>query len=64
MHKLTAVFIISVIIAVAFISWGVLAPAHMNMVTTSIQAFITHELGWFYLLSATAFLIFFTILDL
>ncbi|MET3505194.1 glycine betaine uptake BCCT transporter [Halalkalibacter oceani] len=58
MRKMTSVFIISVLIAVAFISWGVLAPANLDAITTSIQGFITNELGWFYLLAATSFLIF------
>ncbi|GAE28021.1 glycine betaine transporter OpuD [Halalkalibacter wakoensis JCM 9140] len=58
MKKVTPVFTISVSIAVAFILWGIFAPANLETVTTAIQSFITNELGWFYLLAATAFLIF------
>lgn len=58
MRKVTPVFYISVAIALAFILWGLIAPGHLETVTTQIQSFITHELGWFYLLAATAFLIF------
>ncbi len=56
--KLTPVFIISVIIAVAFILWGVIAPNHLEEVTTNIQGFLTDQFGWFYLLAATGFLAF------
>ncbi|MEC2072940.1 glycine betaine uptake BCCT transporter [Alkalihalophilus marmarensis] len=58
MKKLTPVFIISVAIAFAFIVWGVFAPENLEAVTSSTQGFITNELGWFYLLAATGFLIF------
>ncbi|WP_332632254.1 glycine betaine uptake BCCT transporter [Halalkalibacter flavus] len=58
MKKVTPVFTISVAIAVAFIIWGIVAPNNLEAVTTGIQSFITNELGWFYLLAATGFLIF------
>ncbi|WP_017727131.1 glycine betaine uptake BCCT transporter [Halalkalibacterium ligniniphilum] len=58
MKKLTPVFIISVIIAFAFILWGILAPQNLENVTSTVNTFITNELGWFYLLSATGFLLF------
>ncbi|MDT8859187.1 BCCT family transporter [Alkalihalobacillus sp. MEB130] len=58
MKKVTPVFTISVAIAVAFIIWGIIAPSNLEAVTTTIQSFITNELGWFYLLAATGFLIF------
>ncbi|MFA9559449.1 BCCT family transporter [Evansella sp. AB-rgal1] len=56
MKKLTTVFYISAILAIIFILWGVIAPGNLNSVTSSIQGFITEKFGWFYLLSATAFL--------
>jgi glycine betaine transporter len=58
MKKVTPVFYISVGIAIAFILWGIIAPTNLETVTSSIQSFITNELGWFYLLAATGFLIF------
>ncbi|WP_088104945.1 glycine betaine uptake BCCT transporter [Halalkalibacter urbisdiaboli] len=58
MQKLTPVFIISVAIAFAFILWGVFAAENLERLTTTIQGVITNEFGWFYLLSATAFLLF------
>lgn len=58
MKKLTPVFIISVVISLAFILWGVIAPKNLDRVTTYIQGFITDQFGWFYLLAATGFLAF------
>lgn len=57
LRKITPVFNVSVIIAILFILWGAFAPNHLDEVTGSIQGFITQELGWFYLISATTFLI-------
>ncbi|MBU9720504.1 MULTISPECIES: glycine betaine uptake BCCT transporter [Bacillaceae] len=62
MKKLTPVFIISVIIASAFILWGAIAPNNLHAVTSHIQGFITSNFGWFYLLAATSFLVFALIL--
>ncbi|PYZ93296.1 glycine/betaine ABC transporter permease [Salipaludibacillus keqinensis] len=58
MKKLTPVFMISFVIALAFIIWGVIAPENLEAVTGSIQNFITAQFGWFYLLAATGFLAF------
>ncbi|TMW73033.1 glycine betaine uptake BCCT transporter [Alteribacter natronophilus] len=58
MKKLTPVFWISLVIAVAFIIWGALLTDNMNAVTGEIQAFITGQFGWFYLLAATIFVAF------
>ncbi|WP_054710029.1 BCCT family transporter [Bacillus sp. JCM 19041] len=53
MKKTTSVFYISVAVAAAFIFWGVVFPENMLAITEQIQGFISTELGWFYLLSAT-----------
>src|SRR5699024_12475640 len=63
MKKVTRVFYISVTIAVIFIIWGVipesvLPNANLDNVTSTIQNFLVSKFGWFYLLSATGFLIF------
>ncbi|WP_078430613.1 glycine betaine uptake BCCT transporter [Alkalihalobacterium alkalinitrilicum] len=58
MKKLTPVFFISLVIATAFILWGVFAPNHLDTTTATIQSFITEKFGWFYLLASTGFLIF------
>ncbi|SDG93132.1 glycine betaine transporter [Alteribacillus persepolensis] len=58
MRKLTPVFYISFVIALLFIIWGIAAPSHVETVLGNIQGYISEKLGWFYLLSATAFVIF------
>ncbi|APH05408.1 glycine betaine uptake BCCT transporter [Bacillus weihaiensis] len=61
--KVTPVFILSVIVTSLFIIWGLipermLPNGNINVVTTNIQSFIIEKFGWFYLLTATFFLIF------
>lgn len=63
MNKVTRVFYISAIAALLFVIWGVipkevLPNANLDAVTTAIQTFLVNNFGWFYLLSATTFLIF------
>ncbi|ASN05901.1 glycine betaine uptake BCCT transporter [Virgibacillus necropolis] len=63
MNKVTRVFYISAVVAVLFIIWGiipkdVLPNGNLNDVTAGIQSFIVDRFGWFYLLSATGFLLF------
>ncbi|WP_100404625.1 glycine betaine uptake BCCT transporter [Bacillus solitudinis] len=58
MQRFNPVFIYSVIIALAFIVWGLFAPENLEFITATIQGFITNKFGWFYLISATAFLLF------
>jgi len=63
MTKITKVFWISLVIAVLFVIWGVipssvLPHANLNNVTSIIQGFFVDKFGWFYLLSATALLVF------
>ncbi|SDH50374.1 glycine betaine uptake BCCT transporter [Alteribacillus bidgolensis] len=58
MKKLTPVFFISLFIALLFIIWGVVAPNNVEAITSAIQGAISSHLGWFYLLSATCFLLF------
>ncbi|UOR12975.1 glycine betaine uptake BCCT transporter [Halobacillus amylolyticus] len=63
MKQVSKVFYISLVAAVLFIIWGVipediLGTASLSNVTTTVQGFITEKFGWFYLLSATGFLIF------
>ncbi|MBN9652696.1 BCCT family transporter [Halobacillus sp. GSS1] len=63
MNQVTKVFYISVVVAFLFIGWGVipedvLPTWNLKNVTSNIQGFLTEKFGWFYLLSATGFLIF------
>lgn len=61
--KYTKVFYISLILTGSFIIWGVipdsiLPNANLDNVTNAIQSFLVSKFAWFYLLSATSFLVF------
>ncbi|WP_077325917.1 glycine betaine uptake BCCT transporter [Virgibacillus siamensis] len=63
MQKVTRVFWISAVITILFVIWGiipkdVLPTANLDTVTTNIQTVIVNDFGWFYLLTATVFVIF------
>lgn len=63
MKKVTKVFYISVIISLLFIVWGVipdriLPNANLQDVTSKVQTYIVDKFGWFYLISASFFLVF------
>lgn len=57
-EKLTPVFLISLSLTAVFIIWGALTPDNLESVSSNIQSFLQHRFGWFYLLSASAILIF------
>ncbi|SDC20452.1 glycine betaine transporter [Melghirimyces thermohalophilus] len=57
-----AVFGISLLIAVLFILWGTVMPKQAGEITSQIQSLIQDKFGWFYLLSATGFLVFVVVL--
>lgn len=63
MFKKWKVFLISIVIVLLFIIWGIipeniLPNGNLERVTSMIQGFIVNRFGWFYLISATGFLIF------
>ncbi|SFX11870.1 glycine betaine transporter [Thermoactinomyces sp. DSM 45891] len=58
MKKFTTVFMVSVTIAFLFILWGAFYPVHLTTYTSAIQKYLQEDFGWFYLLSATLFLVF------
>ena len=58
MKKLTPVFYISISLAIFFILWGVLAPNHLENVSTSIQSSLQVKFGWLYHLSGGVILLF------
>ncbi|WP_077324649.1 glycine betaine uptake BCCT transporter [Virgibacillus siamensis] len=58
MKQVTYVYWIGMIIAVIFVIWGVVFPENITSVMESSKAFLLEKFGWFYLLSALAFLIF------
>ncbi|MEH7097470.1 glycine betaine uptake BCCT transporter [Neobacillus vireti] len=58
MKKISPVFTISVIITAVFILWGIIPNSNLDSVTQVIQGMVLQKFGWFYMLSATAFLVF------
>ncbi|PLR89984.1 glycine betaine uptake BCCT transporter [Bacillus sp. T33-2] len=62
MKKLSPVFTISIIITGVFILWGIIPNSNLDKVTHTIQGVLLEKFGWFYLLSATLFLVFAIIL--
>jgi glycine betaine transporter len=63
MKKVTPVFFVSVIVTVLFIIWGLLPrekfpTLNLDTITTKVHSFILEKFGWFYLLSASIFLVF------
>ncbi|MBO8155406.1 MAG: BCCT family transporter [Bacillaceae bacterium] len=62
-QKVSQVFYISIIIAIIFITWGIIPEAvlpvwNLEHITGLIQGFLVNKFGWFYLMYATAFLVF------
>ncbi len=57
MQNVTPVFKISFVLALAFLLWGAFSPENLAEVTGAIQTSLLNTFGWFYLLSASAFLI-------
>lgn len=58
MKKLTQVFVVSVILSVLFIAWGVVAPDQLSYITSMIQSFLQTKFSWLYMFCATGFLVF------
>src|SRR5262245_31812030 len=56
--KLTKVFWISIVIASAFVVWGVVAPTQLGEMMDKTKVFFLDSFGWFYELAATFFLLF------
>ncbi|MBD1382696.1 glycine betaine uptake BCCT transporter [Metabacillus arenae] len=58
MNKVSNVFWISLVIASAFVIWGVVAPVQLGEMMDEMKAFFLDTFGWFYQLSTTFFLLF------
>ncbi|MFP7487857.1 BCCT family transporter [Priestia filamentosa] len=58
MKKVTSVFWISLFISIVFVIWGAWAPHNLDLVSSSIQSFLTDKFGWLYILSVAIFLIY------
>ncbi|RCW40441.1 choline/glycine/proline betaine transport protein [Halopolyspora algeriensis] len=57
-HTNPPVFVISALVTLAFVLWGVLAPANVATVAGAVNSFITTNFEWLYIIAASFFLIF------
>ncbi|WP_374727418.1 BCCT family transporter [Haloactinomyces albus] len=51
-------FVISAIVVIGFVLWGVFAPSSVSDASSAANSFITKNFEWLYILSATFFVIF------
>ncbi|WP_394173586.1 BCCT family transporter [Guptibacillus hwajinpoensis] len=58
MKNATAVFWYSIIICALIVSWGAVAPEHLQQVTANMTTFISSRFGWYYLLIVMIILVF------
>lgn len=58
MGHVSKVFWISIVIASAFVIWGIVAPVQLGETMDTTKAFFLNSFGWFYQLCATFFLLF------
>ncbi|MGV9672794.1 MULTISPECIES: BCCT family transporter [unclassified Gordonia (in: high G+C Gram-positive bacteria)] len=52
------VFGVTAVLIIAFVIWGLAAPDNLNTVTDNVLGWITGNLGWLFVLSASGFVIF------
>ncbi|MCG7407870.1 BCCT family transporter [Paenibacillus sp. ACRRX] len=52
------VFLISILIILAFVLWGLFAPQHLSETTDMALSFATNRFGWFYLIAALIILVY------
>ena len=57
-HTNPPVFIISGIVVVAFVLWGILGPSNVSAVTGVLNTFVTTNFEWVYILGTSALLVF------
>lgn len=58
MKQVTTVYWISFALAIGFVVWGVVFPQNVTNVMETSKDYLASNFGWFYLLSATIFLLF------
>ncbi|WP_028544911.1 glycine betaine uptake BCCT transporter [Paenibacillus taiwanensis] len=52
------VFLISIVIILSFVLWGLFAPQHLSETTDVALSFATNRFGWFYLIAALIILVY------
>lgn len=58
MNKITNVFWISIVLLLAAVIYGVIAPNSFEVATGNLQAFLTSAFGWYYLILVTIIVLF------
>ncbi|WP_163648451.1 BCCT family transporter [Modicisalibacter sp. 'Wilcox'] len=61
-HTNPPVFFVSAFIVLAFVIWGIVAPAQLGAIASDINTWIAQTFGWWYMLVVTLFLIFVLVL--
>ncbi|MHA7833872.1 MAG: BCCT family transporter [Algiphilus sp.] len=61
-HTNPPVFLLSAMLVVVFVSWGVIAPSQLGDAAEGLMAWMTTYFGWWYVLAVTGFLIFVLVL--
>lgn len=56
--KDSGVFIISMIVVIAIVAWGMIFPANFEFVGSQTFSFISAKFGWFYTIAMTSFILF------
>jgi choline/carnitine/betaine transport len=51
-------FAVAAVMALGFVAWGFFSPAGLGSVSGSVLGWVTGNLGWFFVLLATAFVVF------
>jgi len=57
-HTNPPVFLISAVLVLAFVGWGVAAPGSLGNIADAIMSWIATYFGWWYIVSVTGFLVF------
>jgi glycine betaine transporter len=58
MKDISKVFWISLVIAIAFVTWGIIAPIQLGEIMNTTKGYFLVQFGWFYQLAATFFFVF------
>ena len=61
-HTSPPVFVSSAVLALAFVLWGAVAPASLGSVADAVNSAVTGNLGWLYIFTASAFVVFVVVL--
>lgn len=61
-HTNPPVFLVSAVMILAFVAWGVVAPGQLGSVADSVMGWISTYFGWWYVVSVTGFVVFVLVL--